>query len=301
MTAALIIAAGRTARKDAMEPGREVGTITAVQRTAMVFRQAGIERIVVVCGDGDRTEKLVSHMNLVFLRVPGGAEMLDGVKLGLAYLRDKCTAALITHVDVPLFSIGTVHALMAAGGGVCVPSYHGHGGHPILLRAEHFPAILSYTGEGGLVGAVRAAGLERRMVDVTDQGVLTNTHGMAPCTRLVEDHDLSRLRPAYQFQLMRERIFYNAETHHLLQLTEESGSLLDACRHMGISYTKGRALIANLEQQLGCPVLESQQGGKTGGSSAITGEARRLMHSYEAFCAEAVETLDALFQKHFTP
>ena len=48
MTAALIIAAGRTAGRTEFQPEREVGALTAVQRIALLFQQAGIRRIVVV-------------------------------------------------------------------------------------------------------------------------------------------------------------------------------------------------------------------------------------------------------------
>ena len=65
MTAALIIAAGRTAGRTEFQPEREVGALTAVQRIAMLFQQAGIRRIVVVSGeDGGQTEKLVSRRPL---------------------------------------------------------------------------------------------------------------------------------------------------------------------------------------------------------------------------------------------
>lgn len=302
MTAALIITAGKTARGDTFAPEKEVGTISAVQRAAMVYQRGGIERIVVVCGeDGGKTEKLAARMNLIFLRCAGDLEMLDCVKAGLAYLEGKCTAVLISPVDVPLFSIATIHRLMAADGGVCVPVCRGRGGHPMLLRAEHFPAVLAYQGEGGLAGAVRAAGLARLEVEVEDEGVLANVQRDTSCARLAAQHDLSEIHPVFTFRLAREQVFYGPGAHQLLQLTEETGSLLDACRHMGLSYSKGRKIIATLEKQLGCPVLETQQGGKNGGRSLVTSAARQLMNRYDRFCGEAGEQLHALFQKHFAP
>lgn len=302
MTAALIIAAGRTARGGTFEPEKAVGTISAVQRAALIFQRAGIERIAVVCGDGcGKTEKLAARMNLIFLHCAGDGEMLDCVKTGLAYLTGKCTSVFITPVDVPLFTAATVHRLLEAEGGVRVPVFQGRGGHPMLLRAEHFPAVMAYQGGGGLAGAVRAAGLTRREVAVEDEGVLTNVQRDASYVRLVAQHDLSELRPVFTFRLAREQVFYGPGAHQLLQLTDETGSLLDACRHMGISYSKGRKMIAALENNLGCPVLVTQQGGKNGGRSLLTGEARRLMARYDIFCAEAREQLGGLFKKHFDP
>ena len=300
MTAALIIAAGRTSGKKRFEPEKQIGTIPAVQRIALLFQQSGIRRIVLVCGSEDRkTEKLVSHMNLVFLQSPDSYEMLDSIKMGLTYLQDKCTQVLITHTDVPLFSIKTVHTLMNADGDVRIPSCCGRCGHPVLLQAEHIPVILSYRGKDGLSGAIRASGLNRRILEVEDEGVLTNIQKATSCERLVESHDLSEIRPCFRFQLLRERPFYGPGAHQVLRLVEETGSLSSACRHMGISYTKGRKIVSTLEEQLGHSVIESRQGGKDGGFSCVTPEAKKLMQSYDAFCQEAEESLQELFGRHF--
>lgn len=267
----------------------------------MVFQQAGIERIVVVCGeDKDQAKKLTAHMNLEFLEAPGGADMPACLKAGLSYLQKKCTAVLVSRADVPLVCVETIRTLMAAEGPVCIPAYHGEAGRPILLRADQIPAVLAYTGSGGLSEAVRCAGLPCRLVAVEDQGVLAAAPGEA-LTRLIEEHDLARLRPDFRFRLMREKAFYGPGTHQLLRLTEETGSLLEACRHMGISYSKGRKIIATTEQQLGYPVIESQQGGRTGGRSALTEQGRALVRGYNGFYAEAKQALEELFRKYFGP
>lgn len=300
MTAALIIAAGKTSHKSGFKPEKEVGTISAIQRIALLFQQAGIQRIAVVCGKEDnKTEKLVPHMNLVFLQNSGNGEMLDSIKTGLSYLQDKCTQVFISPVDVPLFSLKTVRALMAAGGDVCIPSCRGHHGHPILLRAGHFSSIISYTGENGLAGAIKVSGLHREIVEIEDEGVLSNIQKEEPSKELIQHHDLSEMRPSFRFRLHREQPFYGPGAHHLLQLVEETGSLSNACRHMGISYSKGRKIIFTLEQQFGVPVIESRQGGKDGGFSYLTEDARELMRRYDAFCEEAQNTLLLLFEKHF--
>ncbi len=300
MTAALILTAGRTARAGELDPQAPAGTISALQRVALVLQQAGIERIVVACGeDRDQAKKLAAHMNLDFLESSGGTYLLDHVKAGLAYLQDKCAAVLIALVDTALFSVETVRTLLEAEGPVCVPCYHGGVGHLMLLRAEQIPAVLSYTGDGDLLEAVKAVGLPYRLTPVEDPGVLTSAGEGEARTQLIEGHDLARLRPDFRVRLMREKAFYGPGTHQLLKMTEETGSLLEACRHVGISYSKGRKIIATTEQQLGYPVIESQQGGKTGGRSALTEQGKALIRSYAGFYAEAKQTLEELFQAYF--
>jgi len=302
MIAALIIAAGKTARRDNFDPQKEIGTIPAIQRVVMVFQRAGIERIVVVCDEsGDRTEKLAANMNVVFLHNRKDAEMFDSVKTGLNYLQDKCTAAIITHTDIPLFSVETVRALMSAEGEICLPSYNGSIGHPMLLRARCFRAVLSYRGGGGLAGAVEASGFKRRLVEVEDEGVLTNVHyeKKKNYMHLVAGHNLMQLDHDIRIRIVREKPFYGPGAHQLLRLTEEVNSLREACRRMGISYSKGRGIIATMEQQLGYPVIESQQGGPTGGHSVLTPKGRELISSYAGFCAEARQHMQKLFDKYF--
>ena len=107
------------------------------------------------------------------------------------------------------------------------------------------------------------------------------------------------LRLDAPFHLSKDRGFYGPGTHRLLQLTEETGSLLEACRRMGLSYSKGRKIILLTEQQIGFPVIERQQGGRSGGHSSLTEEGQKLMRCYHNFCMEAEEYLNELFQKHF--
>ena len=300
MTAALIIAAGKTNRKDKFSPEKQLGRITALERIVMLFKLAGIQRIVVIGDEDALPQKLVPSMNLIFLTASANGEMLDSIKKGLLYLQGKCEEVLITSVDTPMFSKQTVHLLQNGTEDVCIPACRGKCGHPILLRERCFPGILSYHGPDGLRGAVRAARLNRQTIETKDPGILAEgTLGTAYET-LLKGHDVMKMRASFRIKISRERDFYGPGIHQLLQLTEESGSLSNACQHMGISYSKGRKIIATMEEQLQLPVLETQQGGKTGGFSRLTEESKKMMHTYDAFLEEAEAALRVIFEKHFS-
>lgn len=299
MTAALIIASGKTNNKTNFEPAKVIGTITAVERVSILLQQAGIQRIVVVCDEDDKIKKLHSSVNLIFLSSPIGGEMLDSIKSGLTYLHDKCTEVLIVYVDVPMFSIRTIHSLMESDGDVCIPSYRGVWGHPVLLRTEHFEKILTYHGKNGLKGAIDAANIKKQIVEVDDAGIRADIQRDQSYKKLLQSHDATKLRLSCQFGIGKERVFYEADVHQLLLLIEELGSLSKACVYLGISLNKGRTIISTIEQQLGQSILKTQQGGKNGGYSRLTTEAKELMISYDAFCVEATNILQELFQKHF--
>lgn len=299
MIAALVVAAGRTARKVGFAPQKKVGTISVIERAVTVLQRADISRICVVCADS-RTEKLIARRNLVFLRSSGEAQMFDCIKQGLGYLRDRCDAALIVPVDLALCSVQTVRALAAARGSVCVPAYQGRNGHPILLRGDCFDALCAYTGPDGLGGAIYHAGLDRTVVPVDDAGILADVQHTPEARRLPGTQELQKLCPEVEITLCKEQPFFGPQTLQLLQLTQETGSLLAACRRVGISYSKGRGMIAAAEAQLGGALLARQQGGASGGSSVVTVRGARLMQRYRAYCDAVQASARELFGVYFS-
>ena len=310
MIAALIIATGKTSRKDSFEPLKEVGTIPVIERIVWVFQRAGIERIAMVYdGEAIKPEDIAAHMNVDYLCGRKDADMLDNVKLGLSYLQDKCASALITHVNVPLFTVDTVRALMAADGALCVPSHNGRAGHPLHLSSSHFQAILSYSGDEGLAGAVKAAGLRRVFVDVPDEGVLFDVQDVPDVQKdeqywhLLNEHSLRTPYPDARIRLVMEEPFYGPGSQKLVKLTKETGSLREACRNMGLSYGKGRMMVANMERRLGYPVIVCKQGNRkgarNGGYSIVTEKGEELMKQYESFIGDVKRYMYKIFPKYF--
>ena len=226
--------------------------------------------------------------------------MFDCIKQGLGYLRDRCDAALIVPVDLALCSVQTVRALAAARGSVCVPAYQGRNGHPILLRSDCFDALCAYTGPDGLGGAIYHAGLDRTVVPVDDAGILADVQHTPEARRLPGTQELQKLCPEVEITLCKEQPFFGPQTLQLLQLTQETGSLLAACRRVGISYSKGRGMIAAAEAQLGGALLARQQGGASGGSSVVTVRGARLMQRYRAYCDAVQASARELFGVYFS-
>lgn len=300
MTAALIIASGKTNGRDNFAPEKKIGTISAIERVTLLYQKADIQRIVVVCEEDNPIKKRIAPMNLTFLSAPANNEMFDNIKLGIQYLQDKCQSVLISYVDIPMFSVHTIQTLMAHSDTLCMPSYHGQSGHPILLPQKYFPQILAYQGNGGLKEATKVCSIQRKIIPVDDSGILSDIQRDSSYKKLLATHDIAKLHVSSEFQIWKESSFYSPNVHHLLQLTEELGSLAEACRYVGISYSKGRNIIHTIEEQLGSPIIESQQGGKGGGFSRLTEDALDIMKRYEAFCGEADMVVKELFQKHFS-
>jgi len=85
----------------------------------------------------------------------------------------------------------------------------------------------------------------------------------------------------------------------LLLKIDELGSLRKAAGSMNLSYTKAWNMILNLEKGLGIKVIEKQIGGKDGGGSTLTEEARVLIQKFEEFEIEIEESIIELFNKKF--
>jgi molybdate transport system regulatory protein len=85
----------------------------------------------------------------------------------------------------------------------------------------------------------------------------------------------------------------------LLVRVEATGSLHQAASEMGIAYSKAWRIIRRAEEHLGFALLFRQAGGAGGGGSALSGEARWLVRTFDDLLREAGLVLDELSVKHF--
>ena len=299
---ALITAAGAGEREGEFTPMANIGSISVAQRVVGTLRQAGAARIVMVTGcNAQELERSLAGQGLIFLRNEDYArtEMLDSVKIGLRYLAGKCDAVLFTPVDIPLFTAETVRALAASGAGIACPDVGGRTGHPILISAGLIYGILGYTGGGGLKGAIKSLGVEAVRVPVPDEGTLFDAHGPGDCGSILDYHNSRLIRAEVSVRLARETEFLDSRLATLLMLTDETGSVREACQKMQMSYSSGWNAIRTLENELGFTVVSRTQGGARGGSSSLTAEGEELLSRYEGFRRELCAEADRLFERHF--
>ena len=194
--AALVIAAGLSSRMKEFKPLLRLGGIPMAERVVRAFRDAGIDEIVMVTGyRATELERALSGVRgsrrpdpavtltddpgqesglpeITFLRNPDYAcsDMFTSAKIGLSYLEGRCDRLFFCPADIPLFSGETARLLLKERADIVIPSHTRKAGHPILLRADLIPAILAYTGKGGMKGALRALPAERVYVETDDAG-----------------------------------------------------------------------------------------------------------------------------------
>ena len=301
-TAALIVAAGMSSRMGDFKPMLSIGSISIAQRVVATFHQAGIRKIVMVTGyNAVALERHLSGSGVIFLRNEAyeTTQMFDSVRIGLGYLRGKCSRVLFTPVDIPLFTAGTVRALLDSGADLACPVCQGLTGHPILIGAELFDRILADTGDQGLKGAVERCGAAMRQVSVDDPGTLHDADTPADFSALVDYHNSQLVRPVISVSLNKEKPFLDEKTAMLLMLVDETNSVRAAGQRMQLSYSSCWNMIRTLESQLNCTLIERTQGGAGGSQSHLTDRAHTLLQRFAEYERRIREDAEVLYEEYF--
>lgn len=91
------------------------------------------------------------------------------------------------------------------------------------------------------------------------------------------------MKPNYKLWLESDtgKFILGEGTAQLLDAIEETGSLSEAARLLGISYAHAWRKIREIENNFGEKVVRRKRGGKMGGSSALTAEGKTLLEEYK--------------------
>lgn len=88
--------------------------------------------------------------------------------------------------------------------------------------------------------------------------------------------------------------FFGEGPCRLLHAIEQTGSLRAAAQSMQMAYTKALGLVRHAEQVLVFALTERKIGGKGGGGSVLTDEAKEFLYRYEQYrdaCKQAGKQL----------
>jgi CTP:molybdopterin cytidylyltransferase MocA len=158
---AIILAAGYSSRMGTLKPILKLGDKTILERTIRLFRDLGIEYVIVVVGHGAEETMPIAHdcgaraiMNRQFDR-----GMFSSVQAGAEALRPESEAFFVLPVDIPLVRSQTIRDLLEAyqvgKSKIVVPVFRGKRGHPPLISTTYRNQILLYSGDDGLRGFFR--------------------------------------------------------------------------------------------------------------------------------------------------
>ena len=77
--------------------------------------------------------------------------------------------------------------------------------------------------------------------------------------------------------------FFGEGPYRLLRAIEAQGSLRAAAQSMGMAYTKAFHMIQTAERETGFQLIQRAIGGRGGGGSTLTPQARELVRRYDAY------------------
>jgi len=85
----------------------------------------------------------------------------------------------------------------------------------------------------------------------------------------------------------------------LLTALEESGSLNATARALGISYRKAWSQLQDMEEHAPFALFERRAGGKGGGATQLTPEAKKLLQQFRKLRQQVHRQADLAFEEHF--
>ena len=305
-TGALIAAAGKTSEMTAFRPLLKLNGTTLIQKEIDTLRRAGISPIVVITGyDAEALEHHLAHRGVICIRNEAYAttEMLDSVKMGLRYLKNRCEDIVFLPADAPLFSLESLTRVQEAAGDVVIPYHQGRSGHPIRISRKLISYILQYEGENGLRGALAAAEDVTTRVEVQDPGILMEVSDEESYHQMLdyEKQSLAGKKMTCDVRLVLGRVshFFGPDTAGFLECIDEKGSMLAACKAMGMSYSKGWKMVKEAEENMGFAFLEKKAGGASGGNSRLTERGRSFLERYRKLQTDVERSTNAFFRLYF--
>lgn len=176
--AGIVLAAGFSSRMGGFKPLLPFGNKTAVERTLLCLRQAGIDDVKVVVGhQAERVIDAVVAMEVKAVFNPRFSEgMFSSVQAGVKALGRGVEAFFLLPVDYPLISYHTIeqilHRYRFVNKGIVYPTFHHRRGHPPLIAASYAAEIGRYTSKLGLRGLLAEHEVDVFEVPVSDEAVL---------------------------------------------------------------------------------------------------------------------------------
>lgn len=186
MICAIVPAAGLSTRMggDVPKPLLSWQHHTVIEQVVMTLAAAGLSaaQIIVVTGHrrNDVEAVLARHgVRCVFNPRYRTGEMLSSLQVGLGALAPACTGALLALADQPQMQVTTVQQVIGAfiAGGeqeLVIPSYQSRRGHPIVLPAWLWPAVLALADGDSLRTVINQHTASIRYVNVDTPTILAD-------------------------------------------------------------------------------------------------------------------------------
>jgi molybdenum cofactor cytidylyltransferase len=166
---AIVLAAGGSSRMGKPKLLLPWNDHTMIEETVDQTLQGGYDEVVVVVGPERQQmqELLATRPIKVAFNLNYRSGMSSSIKAGASFIDVSATAFAIVLGDQPRIRAKT-HSLVLAQfrkgkKGICVPTYDGQPGHPVIFAAEYRPRMFSLQGDNGAKSLI-----ERNRDDVVE-------------------------------------------------------------------------------------------------------------------------------------
>jgi molybdenum cofactor cytidylyltransferase len=177
--AAIVLAAGQSRRMGSNKMMADIVGVPMISRAVDAALASKASPVVVVTGhEAERVRAALSDRNVTFAHNPHYAEGLStSLRAGLDALPADIDGAIIALGDMPSVTPAHLDRLIAAfdpdgGAAICVPTFNGKRGNPVLWAKAYFPEMREVAGDVGARHLIGAHGEDIREVAMPDTGVL---------------------------------------------------------------------------------------------------------------------------------
>jgi molybdenum cofactor cytidylyltransferase len=153
---------------------------------------SGLAPVVVVVGHlGDAVRAALRGLPVTFVENSDYREGLStSIRAGVAALSPGLDGVIIMLADMPQVRASHIRSLVSAFAAadrdaICIPTYEGRQGNPVLWSARYFPDLLSLTGDIGGKSLFDRYAARVREMEMPDDGVLIDVDRPADLTALL--------------------------------------------------------------------------------------------------------------------
>jgi len=238
---ALIPAAGMSTRFEKYKPLLKLGSHTLIEKVILLFRQCGIEDIIVVTGhNNEMIEPLIIQAGAKAIFNPNfRTGMLSSIQTGVRALSPRSAGFFLMPADIPLIRPTTIRDLMSSfddisddfntSGKIIIPQFDGEKGHPPLIPARLISEILSLGADSNL-GDLISRHKQKKIVQVHDRAILMDADNQSDYERLQEKYNMIDIPDRQECQSIINASLEGEETikAHLQLVAETSVRLSEA-------------------------------------------------------------------------
>jgi molybdenum cofactor cytidylyltransferase len=177
--AALVLAAGQSTRMGSNKMMADIAGTPMIAHTVDAVLASTADPVVVVTGhQPERVREALAGRKVTFAHNPRYADGLStSLRAGLDALPADVDGVIVALGDMPGVAAVHLERLIAAfdpdtGASICVPSFNGKRGNPVLWSKAYFPEMRDIAGDVGARHLIGAHADEIKDVAMPDAGVL---------------------------------------------------------------------------------------------------------------------------------